>query len=156
MNPPFPPILEITVVYLVEFIFGLGYNAWVAWAQGQRIWHVTISVIVGVFVVVGIYGAAWFGRTAAGWQTWVLLIGCFASSGLPMALFSIRRTATENHKRRPWPTAARHALEAALFELHGLAGQIETTANKNEITAGFLITIVNRIYYVIGTLKSVS
>jgi len=154
MNPHFPPILEIAAVFMAELLFGFGYNTWVAWAQEKGLWHVSTSVIVGVVGTFSIYTGAWWNNQFSGWQATLLLLGCFSFSGVPMVIGSMHRSA-ESHKRRPWPTSARHAREDALFELHGLAGQIETAANKNEITPGFLPTITNRIYYVIGTLKSV-
>lgn len=157
MNPPFPPLLEIAFVYLTLLMFGLGYNAWVDWAQRKRMWHVSTSVIVGVFVTLAIKTAAWPLRTLTGWQDGLLLLGCFASSGLPMAVFSLRRTSNQpkSHKRMRWPTAARWAATDSVTELDALASLIETAANKNEITPGFLLTTINRLHYIKGILNSV-
>lgn len=157
MSPHFPPLIEIGFVYLVLLCFGFAYNFFVDWAQRKRMWHVSTSVIVGVFVTLSVRAAAWPMRTLSGWQDYLLLLGCFASSGLPMAAFSLRRTSDQpkSHKRMRWPTSARWAATDSVSELDALSGQIEAAANKNEITPGFLLTIVNRLHYVKGILNSV-
>jgi len=157
MIPMFPPLIEIGFVFLVQLLFGFGYNALVDWAQKNRLWHVSTSVIIGVFVTLVIKTAAWPLRTLTGWQDGLLTLGCFASSGLPMAVFSLRRSShtLKSHKRMRWPNAARRAAEDIILEVDALTGQIESAANKNELTAALLLTMVNRLHYIKGILNSV-
>lgn len=158
MSPTFPPLIEIGFVCLLQLLFGFAYNFLVEWAQVKwKFWHVSLSVIMGVFVTVAIKTAAWPMREMAGWQDGLLLLACFASSGLPMAGFSLRRSAVapKNHKRQRWPNAARRAAETMLLELDALADKVVKSAERNEITAGLLLGMVNKLHEIKGILNSV-
>jgi len=143
MNPPIPPA-EIAAVILAEVLLGIGYNRLVAWVHLHNIWHVSVSVVIGVAATLLIPTLAWPALREAG----LLLTACFAASGLPMIIGSTRRTVEESHKRRPWPTAAAQAQDAAVMDLNLLADQV---AGKNIENA----QVVNNLHRIIGTLKSV-
>lgn len=147
MIPPVSPV-EILAVLLIELLFGLGFNRLVEWAQGNKVWDVSLSVVIGVSVTLAIPTAWWLQRDLAFWQVTGLLVACFGASGLPMIIGSTRRTVRESHKRRTWPTAAAQARDDALMELSALADGI---AGKQVGDA----QAVNRLHQVIGTLKSV-
>lgn len=153
--PAFPPLIEIGFVLLVELLFGFGYNFFIAWAQGRKLWHVSTSVVIGVFMTVAIKTAVWPLRCLNGWQDGLLLFGCFAASGLPMVLFSLKRTVSSSHKRMRWPTAARRAREDAIAEVDVIIEDIQVAAEKSQVTVGFLLGVVNRLHFVKGTLNSV-
>jgi len=59
------------------------------------------------------------------------------------------------HRLMRWPNAARRAAEDIILEVDALTGQIESAAQKNELTAGLLLAIVNRLHYIKGILNSV-
>lgn len=154
MNSPVSPV-EILTVLLIELLFSIGYDHLAAWAQGNRIWHTSISVVIGVAVTLAIPTAWWWPRDLAFWQAVSLLTACFAASGLPMIVGSARRTVRESHKPHAWPTKARQAREDAVMELSALAHEIAGETRENRLTVQHLPDYVNRLHQVIGTLKSV-
>lgn len=153
MFSPISPT-EILAILLTEFLFGVGYNQLVAWGQ-DRLWHVSISVVVGVAVTLAIPAAVWWGTSLDFWKTATLLTLCFAASGAPMVYGSMQRTVKSSHKRRPWPTAALRARDDAIMQLSSLAHEISDEARQGTLKAGHLPDYVNRLHEVIGTLKSV-
>lgn len=156
MNADINP-LKVAVVLLVEFLFGLGYNALVAWAHEHKLMHVSVSVVVGVSGTLLIPALVWFGNEMPFWMSGILLVGCFAASGVPMIAGSMRRTVTvkDNKKRRPLPNAAMKIRDEAVMELAMMAHEIADSAKQNELTVRDLPDFVNRLHSVIGMLKSV-
>ena len=144
--PPFPPGLEILLVALLEFVFGLGYNWLVAWAHRNEIWSVFVSVIFGVTGTLVLPLVFWWDHDLHLWQAVLIFLVCFASSGMPMSVGSARRKVS--HKRRPWPTAAARARENALMDLTVLAQRV---ADGQIEPAG----IVNTLHEIKGILSSV-
>lgn len=155
MIPHFPPALEIAIVFLVEFLFGIAFNQLVHWAQGNRIWHVAVSVVIGVFVTAVIPVLFWWNISLEFWQYCLLMGVCFAGSGLPMIYGSTRRTVAKSHKRKRWPTAALRVRDEVVMDLSSLAHEIADKAKMNELTVRDLPDYVNRLYSAIGALKSV-
>lgn len=149
-----PIPLEIVLVALVEFLFGLGYNALVVWAFRHRLMHVSLSVVIGVAVTLLIPTVVWFDHPMPFWQCGGLLLICFAASGTPMIVGSTRRT-VNNKRRRPWPNSALRAKEDAVMELSAMAHEIAGKAKANQLTLQDLPDYVNRLHGVIGILKSV-
>ena len=147
MNPPIFPI-EITAVVLAEMLFGLAFNRLVEWVHLHKLWDVSLSVVMGVAATVIIPAAFWWKETLAFWQAAGLLTMCFAASGAPIIIGSLRRNVAESHKRRPWPTAAAQARDAAVMDLNLLADRI---ANKEIAEA----QMVNSLHRIIGILVSV-
>lgn len=147
MNPPVSPA-EIAAIIFAEALFGIGFNRLVEWAHLNKLWDVSISVVMGVTVTVLIPTLTWWRVTMDFWLAAALLSACFAASGTPMIIGSMRRTVEESHKRRPWPTAAAQARDNAVMDLTMLADQV---ANEQLVNA----KVVHQLHQVIGTLKSV-
>ena len=147
MNPPVSPA-EIVAVILAELLFGIGFNRLVTWAHLHKIWHVSISVVIGVTATVLIPTLTWWRISLDFWLAAALLTACFAASGTPMIIGSMQRSIAESHKRRPWPTAALQARDAAVMDLSLLA---DLVANQETDNA----KVVHQLHQVIGTLKSV-
>jgi hypothetical protein len=143
MNSPTSPA-EIAAVILAELVFGIGFDRLVGWAHLHKLWHVSASVVIGVAATLLLPTVVW----PELWRTSLLLAVCFTASGLPMIIGSLRRTVSESHKRRAWPTAASQARDAAVMDLTALATYIADKRIDNT-------QAVHRIYQVIGTLKSV-
>lgn len=149
--------MEILLVLSVELLFGVGYNALVAWAHFHKIWHVSVSVAIGVTITLLLPVAVWFDREMVFAQAGMLLAACFTASGIPMIVGSARRTVQEKDqkKRRPWPTAAMRIRDNVVMELASMAHEIAEKAKNQELTVSDLPDYVNRLHGIIGTLKSV-
>lgn len=83
MNSPLFPA-EIAAVILAEILFGIGFNRMVNWAHTNKIWHVSISVVIGVSVSVLIPTLLWWRLCLDFWLSAVLMTVCFAASGIPV------------------------------------------------------------------------
>jgi len=150
--------IEILLTLVVEILFGVGFNALVAWAHENKLWHVSVSVAIGVAGTIIVPAVMWFGVKVTFWQAGLLLLVCFIGSGVPMIVGSTRRSVQERKdqkKRRPWPNAALQAKDAAVMELSRLAHEIAEDAKEGKIAVLDLPDYVNRLHGVIGTLKSV-
>ena len=84
--------IVIVLVLVVEILFGVGFNALVAWAYSVQLWHVSVSVAVGVAGTIVIPAVMWFGVKVTFWQAGLLLLICFIGSGVPMIVGSTRRS----------------------------------------------------------------
>lgn len=149
---------EFPALFLTQLLFGLAYNAAVAHLQKWKLWHVSTSVIVGVAATLLIATVFLWKVSMPFWGAALVFFGCFAASGLPMTVGSWLRALDERkktHKRREWPTGARQARDAAVMELSQLAHDIADASGRGEISLKHLPGYVNRLYQVIGTLKSV-
>lgn len=149
--------IEIILVLLVEFLFGIGYNLLVAWWHKHRFSHVSISVAIGVMGTLVIPLAFWFDVEMRFWEAGLLLLACFTASGVPMIVGSMKRTAArkDNKKRRPWPNEAKKMRDLVVMELSAMAHEIAEQAKSGELTVRDLPDFVDRLHGVIGTLKSV-
>lgn len=97
-------------VILALFLFGVGYNLLVAWleARGYDRGYMAFIVSAGV----GITLAGWYVLTRD-LEGGLLLVACFAASGLPMILGSVTRYV----QRRAIDAAAeRTSVRKALFD----------------------------------------
>jgi hypothetical protein len=163
MNPDTIPIYadiiptEIAVIVLLELLFGFFYNALVAYWIKNNLMHVSWTVVIGVAVTLLIPALFWFGNTMPFWQSILYLIAFFAASGTPMIVGSMQRTVQEKDqkKRKPWPVAALRARDDAVMELNAMAADIAKSVKANDLHVQDLPDYVNRLHYVIGTLKSV-
>lgn len=152
LSPEFPAL------FLTQLLFGIAYNAAVARLQKWQLWHVSTSVIVGVAATLLIATAFLYNVSMPFWGAAMVFFGCFAASGLPMTVGSWLRTLDERkktHKRREWPNGAKQARDEAVMELSRLAHDIADASERGEISLKHLPGYVNRLYQVIGTLKSV-
>lgn len=147
--------LEIALVLLTEFLFGLGYNAVVAFWMKNRLVHVSGTVVIGVTGTLLIAGLFWWDTTMAFWQAVALQMMCFTASGIPMIVGSMKRTVKDQKKRRPWPNAALRVRDDVVMELSTMAREIAEKAKENTLSLKDLPDYVHRLHYVIGILKSV-
>jgi hypothetical protein len=147
----------IALVLLIEFLFGIGYNALVSLAHSHKLVHVSVSVAVGVAGTLLIPAAAWFDREMHFWQAGLLLLACFTASGIPMIVGSMKRTVAkkDSKKRHPWPTAAMRVRDEVVMELSAMEHEIAVKAKEGELTVRDLPSYVDRLHGVVGALKSV-
>jgi hypothetical protein len=140
---------------LAELVFGLLYALlihWIAlhgWLKGNTAWSVVIGNSATLLI-------QWLFIPSSGpWLTFM----CFAFSGAPMAVtYLLRhqmRVEKAKHTKRPWPTAALRARDNAVMDIAGVIKDIEEAANCNQVNAGFLLTVSNRLHFVKKTLTSV-
>lgn len=148
--------LEIAAVLLMELLFGLGYNALVAYWLKNRLMHVSVTVAIGVGFTLLFPAVAWFWKPYPFWQTGLILLTCFAASGTPMIAGSMRRTVQEkdNKKRRPLGNAAMRIRDEAVMELSALAHDIADKSKRNTLSLQDLPDYVDRLHGLIGSLKS--
>jgi hypothetical protein len=148
---------EVLIVLLIEFLFGLGYNALVAIAHSHKLVHVSMSVVFGVAGTLFIPAVFWFDHEMHFWHAGLLLLACFTASGIPMIVGSMKRTVNEkdNKKRRPWPNAAMRVRDDVVMELSAMAHEIAEQAKNGELTVRDLPDLIDRMHTIIGTLKSV-
>jgi Cu/Ag efflux pump CusA len=97
----------ILAVYLVLALFGIGYNAAVAWWERQRYIEgfVSLAVVLGVLITLG-------GVAVLSWQAALIALGGFVASGAPMVAGSIiryvqRRAEDQRHVRQTARVAER-------------------------------------------------
>lgn len=156
MKPDLTP-MSIALVALIEFVFGIGYNALVAFAHDHKLMHVSLSVAIGVAVTLLVPAAAWFDVAMPFWQAGILLALCFAASGVPMIVGSTRRHVLrkDDKKRRPWPNAALKVRDDAVMELSAIAHDIAEKSKTGRLSLNDLPDTVHRLHGVIGILKSV-
>ncbi len=148
---------EIAVIVLLELLFGLCYNPLVAFWMKNNLMHVSWTVVIGVTATLLIPALFWFDTLMPFWQAILYLTACFAASGTPMIVGSMQRTVQEKDqkKRKPWPVAALRARDDAVMELNAMAADIAKSVKANDLHVQDLPDYVNRLHYVIGTLKSV-
>jgi len=148
---------EIAVIILPELLFGFGYNQLVAYWTKNNLMHVSWTVVIGVAATLIIPALFWFDTIMPFWQSTLYLLSCFAASGTPMIVGSMHRTVQEKDqkRRRPWPVAALRAREDAVLELTAISHDIARSVKENNLHIQDLPDYVNRLHYVIGTLKSV-
>lgn len=146
--------LEIALVALIEFLFGLGYNAAVAWAHRHRLMHVSHSVVAGVAVTLLIPTLVWFDLSMPFFQAGLLLALCFAASGTPMIVGSMRRSVKDGKKRRPLGNAAMRIRDDAVMELNAMANDIAERSKADMIRVQDLPDYVHRLHKLIGSLKT--
>lgn len=155
MNPAQMP-LEIALVVLVELLFGFGYNTLVAYWSAHRLMHVSLSVVIGVGGTLLIPALAWFDHSMPFYQSGLILLACFAASGIPMIVGSMRRTVIEKDqkKRRPLGNTSRKLRDNAVMALAKMAHEISDKAREDTIRVQDLPYYVDRLHSVIGILKS--
>jgi uncharacterized membrane protein YhhN len=83
----------LVIVFLVLFIFGIGYNGLVAWIEARRYNQGYVCLLVAIGVMATLAGLAVLDIKAA-----MLATGCFVASGTPMMVGSILRYWREREK----------------------------------------------------------
>ncbi len=92
---------NLFLMYLVLFMFGVGYNELTAWLerQGYDRGYTALLVVGGVLVTL------LAGAVVVGVQVAMIMFGCFVASGMPMIVGSIQR---EARKRKEDEDKAMH------------------------------------------------
>lgn len=87
----------ITFALIGLFAFGLAYDGLVGWLerQGHHRGIVSLLVVAGVLVTLGVVWAALTGRTMQADHVMAYILAGFAASGLPMIVGSLWRNAKE-------------------------------------------------------------
>jgi hypothetical protein len=147
------PLLSL---FLAEFTFGLLYAWLIHWIsvkkylQGSTAWSVVIGDAATLLI-------QWL-FIRDGWNPFVTF-ACFAFSGTPMVITYLFRHQMQvekaKHTRRPWPTAAMRARDDVVMDLSSMIGEIEQAAKENEIDAGFLLSLSNKMHLAKKILTSV-
>jgi hypothetical protein len=89
--------LRLLGVVLVGLLaFGYGYNSWVAALEenGRHRGYVSFLVVLGVAVT-----GAGFALAVGSWEVGLVLLACFAASGLPMVGGSVGRYIRERERQ---------------------------------------------------------
>lgn len=147
-TPPLPldiPLLSLIV--LVELLFGIGFNQLVDWAHQHNLWHVSVSVIFGVAGTLVIPSVALLHLEIMFWQASIIFAVCFVASGLPMVWGSTRRTVKENHHRRPLPNSAMRVRDDVVMQIKSILDKIVNGGVE-------VVKVVHDLHEIVGKLKS--
>ena len=135
----------ILAVFLALVLFGIGYNALVAWLERKGYTEGYLSLIVAFGVTVTLAGVAILSIHAA-----LLTLGAFVASGTPMIIGSIVRYLRKREemkrsiveeiekmtKPREWPNCAKEArdrsAEEAIRALRAIEPLLEKEAAETE------------------------
>lgn len=150
MQPPAPLSLDfplLSLIVVVELLFGIGFNQLAAWAHQHNLWHVSVSVVVGVAVTLTMPAVALAHVQVYFWQSAIFYFVCFVASGVPMIVGSTRRTVKESHHRRPLPNHAMHIRDDVVMEISKMLDEV--VSKQAEIA-----DIVHRWHKIIGKLKT--
>lgn len=145
MNPQLS--FEIPLLFLLELLFGIGFNQLVAWVNRHNLWHVSISVVLGVAGTLLIPMIFLAQIELMFWQVALIYFLCFAASGLPMVFGSTRRTVKESHHRRPLPNNAMRVRDDVVMDINVTIEKVV----KNEVE---IASLVHWMHKWIGALKS--
>ena len=88
---------NLALIYLALVLFGVGYNALVAWAENKKFTEGYMSDIVAVGVGMTLVPFALLPGEYRAWQIAVMIAGGFVASGLPMMIGSRIRHAKARH-----------------------------------------------------------
>lgn len=142
------------LVVLIELVFGIGFDQLVKWAHEHNVWHVAVSVAIGVLVTLLIFFGFFFDRALPGWLFGMCLLVCFVFSGMPMAAGSINRDVKDRKKKRPLGNAAARVRDFLKMDMQTLADDLAVKAKKNELTFADLADIVNKLHGFIRLLNT--
>ena len=143
--PPYPP--QFPMVFLLELLFGIGFNKLVEWAHHNRLWHVSTSVSIGVAVTLIIPILLMGSTQVALWQSAIMYFTFFAASGTPMIWGSTVRTVDKMHKRRRLPNFVMKVRDEVVMDMNAMADKI--VAKNAEVAE-----VVHELHKWIGSLKS--
>lgn len=146
MAPQFPPVLPLISCLLVLALFGLGFNALVAWVNSKRAWPVSFSVAIGVAVTLAVPTVTFLHTSLAMWQAGLVYLACFTASGVPMIAGNVHRQ-TNSHKTRRLGNHAAKVRDYAVIDLEAAISKIV----KKEAE---VVEVVHTLHQVIGSLKS--
>ena len=151
MHPtaPFPldiPLLSLIV--LLELLFGIGFNQLVDWAHRYNLWHVSVSVVFGVIGTLFIPSVAFLHLEIPFWLASIVFALCFTASGIPMIVGGTRRTVKEkSHHRRPLPNSAMRVRDDVVMEIKSILDKIVNGGVE-------VVKVVNDLHEIVGKLKN--
>lgn len=151
MNPDIFPTVYLLV--LVELLFGLAYDQVVKFVHAHGIWHVSVSVVIGVFMTGLIFIIFMFDKVLPAWQFGLIVAACFAGSGLPMAIGSVTRDVKDRKKKRPLGNSAARLRDEVVMELTTMANDIAERIKNDQLTIRDLPDLVNRLRQMKSMLK---
>lgn len=143
----------VYLLVLVELLFGLAYDQLVKFVHAHGIWHVSVSVIIGVFVTGVIFIAFMFDKVMPAWQFSLIVAACFAGSGLPMVFGSVARDVKDKKKKRPLGKYGAKIRDEVSMELTVMANEIAEQIKKDQLTVRDLPDLVNRLHQMKSMLK---
>ncbi|MBN8654853.1 MAG: hypothetical protein E6R03_15855 [Hyphomicrobiaceae bacterium] len=143
----------VYLVVLVELLFGIGYDQVVKWAHANNAWHVSISVIIGVFVTCALFVGFMFDKVLPVWVFGLVLVACFSASGLPMAVGSLRRDVKDKKKKRPLGKYGAKIRDEVTMELNVMASELSEQVKADTLSVRDLPDIVNRLHHMKSMLK---
>jgi hypothetical protein len=139
------PLLSLIV--LIELLFGIGFNQLVDWAHQHNLWHVSVSVIFGVAGTLVIPSVALLHFQIMFWQASLVFMVCFIASGIPMIVGGTRRTVKESHHRRPLPNSAMRVRDEVVMEIKAILDKIVNGGVE-------VVKVVHDLHEIVGKLKS--
>jgi hypothetical protein len=158
MFPPFPPAMELALLFVTELLFGVSYNGAVQYFETKHgnlfRFLVSWSVVFGTAGTLIIRFLFLFGTNLAEWQSLLINLMCFTGSGLPMIVGSMRRNVKPSHKAKKIPPTARRIVEDVTSEMICAAKDVNERAQAGEVKAAMLIDIVHKLHSWTGTLRA--
>jgi hypothetical protein len=137
----------LSLILLIELLFGIGFNQLVDWAHQHNLWHVSVSVIFGVAGTLVIPSVALLHLEIQFWQASIIFGVCFVASGIPMIVGGTRRTVKENHHRRPLPNSAMRVRDEVVMEIKAILDKIVNGGVE-------VVKVVHDLHEIVGKLKS--
>lgn len=158
MMPPFPPAVDLVLLFITELLFGFSYNQAVAWfgTRHERLFKflVSWSVVFGVAGTIVLQLVFFWDFTFAAWQGFLVTFLGFCGSGLPMIIGSMNRAGRKTHKAKRLPNNVKVIVEDVMAEMLAFAKDVNEKAGAGEVKAATLIDLVHRLHTWVGTLKS--
>ena len=142
------------MVVLIELVFGIGYDQLVKWAHEHNVWHVAVSVAIGVLVTLLIFFVFFFETKLPGWLFGLSLMVSVVCCGWPRAAGSMNRHFKDNKNKRPLGNAAARVRDFLKMDMQTLADDLAVKAKKNELTFADLADIVNKLHGFIRLLNT--
>jgi hypothetical protein len=137
----------LSLILLLELLFGIGFNQLVDWAHQHSLWHVSVSVVVGVAVTLTLPAVVLAHVQVYFWQASLIFGVCFVASGVPMIVGSTRRTVKESHHRRALPNHAMRVRDEAVMEIKSILDKIVNGGVE-------VVKVVHDLHEIVGKLKS--
>jgi hypothetical protein len=119
----------------------------VNWVNKHKLWHVSISVCIGVAFTILIAGLGLWKYQMEFWRVCAMLTACFMASGTPMVAGSTRATVKESHQRRPLPNSAMRIRDDVVMELSASVNKVVDDGMDKAM-------LVHTMHQCIGKLKS--
>lgn len=152
---------QVLVAVLISLVFGILFDKLVEWVNEHKVWHVSISVAIGVGVTVLIPTVALAQETLTGWMFGAALLVCFTASGIPMIVGASIRHAREVQekkakKARPLGNTNAKVRDFVVMELAHLADEMAEKSAVDDMTELLRnVTVwVHRLHVAARSLKS--